>query len=154
MLISPTQTAIDAVSACVPHFELLASSGIAKRPHLAIVVGTRNWDGSYTALHRHAIGNEAQWEYEYFNYADGKARITARTGLPSRIVHTTHQHLLEPGDCAYWGSVTNGQIIVACSGVQPWVDEHMAKTILALMEAIHENAVATQRETAHDVGWL
>jgi hypothetical protein len=84
--------------------------------------------------------NEDQWTGDYRSYGQGKATITSRTLLSSRVVLTTRRDLLRPDDVEYWGSVlkeiehmnTRGRMTIltaigAASGQKERVDEFLAQ---------------------------
>ncbi len=97
----------------------------AKRTHLAVVMGIRSGT-EYLGMHSEYFGEVKEWEDQYDLIAHDKAVLTARTGLPSRDVQLLHPELLEKGDTKFWGSAIVGNIIVACSGVEPYFDEMFA----------------------------
>ena len=70
--------------------------------------------------------NRGAWEKPYHSFAEGKARISWRTGLTSREVVLCKPHLLLPGDIRFWGSAIVNGIISAASAVESCFDEMFA----------------------------
>jgi hypothetical protein len=75
------------------------------------------------------------WPAPFDRVARGKARLTARTGLPSRTVLQDRQELLQPGDPLWFGSVLEPvtSLVVAASGGPEDVDELISRTLLELI---------------------
>ena len=67
---------------------------------------------------------------EYSEIALAKARVSLRTGLPSRTVQQDAPHLYESGMTKWGGSVIENGLIVAFSGVEAIFDEAIASTML------------------------
>jgi hypothetical protein len=86
-----------------------------------------------------------RWPAPFDEVAQGKANLTARTGLTSRAVLQDRQDLLQPGDPRWFGSVIDPDtgLIVAASGGPDDVDELISRTILDL---IRTPAVLRARE--------
>ena len=139
--------ASDAIARVSPYIESLFS-GPAKRTHLHVVVGTRTDDGQVTYLASRSFGERSEWEHAYDDIADGKLAISARTGLSSREVQLMRPELLEEDDVMFWGSVVVGNIVVACSGVQPWFDEAIAYALAYLCRALVQNSLERIKEEA------
>lgn len=127
--------AVNALKVVIPGIEAAMASSIVKRSHLAIHIARRCPDGTYETLHEYVIGARKEWEHPYDLIAEGKTVITARTGLPSRIVQLLHPELLLPSDVRFWGNWIEGDLIASCSGVQPWYDEAFSKMLLSAMLA-------------------
>jgi hypothetical protein len=56
--------------------------------------------------------------------------------------------LLEMKDVVYWGSVIQGDIIVAGSGVQAFLDEAIAKSTLAICLALIQQKLEALKQAA------
>ncbi len=118
-----------------------------KRQHLAVVVTvtdfitqrdiTKSFKEScfFTAN----IGYDADWEYEYDVIALSKAEKSARTGKGTAELPP---HYLIDGDVVYWGSVVLDDIVVACSGVEPFYDEMFSMWIAAAIKALAKKRFA------------
>lgn len=105
-------------------------------PDLYIMVAKR-WEASgppgFATLAFRQFGDTGEWSHDYQAIAHGKTAISARTGLSSREAQLLHPELLEENDVLYWGNAICGDIIVSCSGIQPWMDEAIAKAVLAIL---------------------
>lgn len=140
---------VQAVHTTVSYIQATMDAGLTSRSHLHIVVGLQlsrqeDWHGDFqqvhpnddvlndcVIVHRRSVGDPKEWMHPYDDIATLKADLSARTGLPTRLLHTPeYRHLLRPTDVRYWGSVIEEGLVVACSGVQPDFDEHYAETIL------------------------
>lgn len=86
-----------------------------------------------------------QWPAPFDDVAQGKAALTARTGLPSRTVLQDRQDLLQPGDPRWFGSALDpaSGLVVAASGGPDDVDELISRTVL---ELIRTPAILRARE--------
>lgn len=117
----------------------------AKREDLYITIGRRDENGSFWRIARDTFGNVNEWDHDYEEIATKKAALTARTGLSSREVQLLHPELLQPGDTSFWGSVISGDVIVAASGVEPYIDEACAKIALAIGLMLIEHKIVYLR---------
>lgn len=149
-LLLTSDVAEQAVERVLPIYEAMCEAGAFKRTgHFAIVVGTHDGN-TFNHLFGKQIGEVRDWEHPYFRIAVSKAEITARTGRSSREAHEVAPWLLEQGDTLYWGSAIEDNIVVACSGVQPWYDEMLSKMIIAAIKAICTELVLAKRDAASD----
>ena len=137
-----------AIELAEPLITNLAETGTTRRHDLFVLVGQRDERGRLLVFAEKVFGEEASWEHDYREIARGKGDITARTGLPSREVQLLHPELLRPTDVKYWGSVVSGNVIVAVSGVQPWYDEAIATSILALVRALIQDEITVMAEAS------
>ncbi len=55
-------------------------------------------------------------------------------------------HLLFPGDTPYWGGVKRDGIVVACSGVEPWLDRLISSMIVDMLIAAAYHAYSASRK--------
>ena len=131
--------------------ELVSPSAVAllkargTRQDFYLMVAERVGIG-YASLASKDFGTRSKWQYPFNKIARKKAALSARTGLDSRIVQQTRPELLRPSDVIYWGSVIKGDIIVAGSGVQAYLDETVARMtmdiVLGLLQDGFEKAKA------------
>jgi hypothetical protein len=139
-----------AIDLATPLIDGLMGSGVAKRQHLAVVVALRHADATaeveYKTLAYQWYGERSEWEYEYDQIAFKKTDISARTGLTSRQVQAMQPELLEETDVMFWGNAVLGDIIVSCSGVQPWFDEAISNAIAWLCKALIQEEVERRRK--------
>ena len=60
-------------------------------------------------------------------------------------------HLLFAGDAPYWGGVKRQGIVVACSGIQPWLDKLIASMVADLLIAMAHDAWVNSSDKAEEV---
>jgi hypothetical protein len=95
----------------------------AKRPCLHLVIldprkpYDKDMDTKSFALYEESFGGEKWGDETYDKFAQGKARMCLRTGLPSWTIVHEYPHLLERGDPKYGGGVIFNKIIVGVSGI-------------------------------------
>ncbi|RSO58820.1 hypothetical protein EA756_06445 [Acinetobacter lactucae] len=89
---------------------------------------------------------QEKWIAPFDELALAKAKLSERTGLPSREVIQQKQDLLQPGDTCWFGSVIdkNKNLIVAASGGPEEADELIASTILSLIELQKKLSIINQ----------
>ena len=125
--------------------------GYIKREHLAVIVtGTsvihpQPLDVKFEdhLLLREAIGDPKQWEHNYDGIALAKARESVRTG---QATATLPPHYLQKHDTVYWGSVVREDIVVACSGVQPYYDEMFSGWLADAIKAVAKDRFARYQD--------
>jgi hypothetical protein len=134
-------TAIELVS---PAIQAAFDTGVANKACFSITIGVVKDDGSYKPL---AVKNfnEEDWGRRYDQIAHAKAVLSARTGKSSREVQLMSPNLLEVTDVMYWGSAVSSGIVVAGSGVQPWIDEAISAAALAFCNGLVNDWVETRR---------
>jgi hypothetical protein len=145
------EIAEQAIDLARPLIEHLLSQAITESPHLYVVVALRDTTPSpqeYGVRAVASFGDRRDWAYNYEEIAYGKTMITARTGLPSRLVQTMQPELLVPTDVMWWGNAIFGDIIVSCSGVQPWFDEAIANAIAGLCRALIQEELEGMKKGA------
>ena len=59
-------------------------------------------------------------------------------------------HLLFPGDTPFWGGVKRHGIVVACSGIQPWLDKLISGMVTDLLVALAYDAWMNSLDKADD----
>lgn len=132
-----------AIDLAAPSIKNALALPVTSRGDLFARVGLRNCPDRLgrpdTVLAERSFGDRETWEHPYDEIAVEKYDLSVRTGLNSRLVQLTQPLLLRSGDVIYWGSVVVGDLVVACSGVQPWFDEAFARTIAAFCQALAES---------------
>lgn len=138
-----------------PMFADLNGRGVVHRDALFMVFGIRSVNEPwFEEVYSASLGSQPQedWEHPFDDIARGKARLTGRTGLPSREVQLMKPHLLRREDVRYWGSWIEDDIIVAASGVKPWYDEAFCKMACALVLAGSNSFRAVEDEECDGLG--
>jgi len=133
--------AIELVS---PAIQAAFDTGVANKACFHITIGVSQSDGTYKTLAVKNFGHD-DWQRPYDQIAHAKAVLSARTGKNSREVQLMHPNLLEEQDVMYWGGVISDGIVVAGSGVQPWIDEAISKAALAFIDGLVNDWVETRR---------
>jgi len=129
--------AMEAVELAEPTISgLLERHGTRRDFHL--IVSRRTGD-AFEIVYEFSFGHDDEaCDSKYKPIAEAKSAISARTGKDTRVVQLLHPEELEVGDVTYWGSVIQGDIIVAGSGVQAFFDETIAKVVMAIIIGLIE----------------
>ena len=112
-------------------FDGLWMSQFPKRKALHVVVMVPYFvsDGRVLphTLIEHSYGNKSEWPWPF----DEIARSKAQQLWDGRNFGGTDvkPHLMVVGDAPYWGGVRRDGIVVACSGIQPWLDRMVSGMI-------------------------
>jgi len=93
-------------------------------------------DMSTAILFEGRIDTSERRPTKYDLIASDKARVSWRTGLPSRVVQQSSPHLYVSRDTKWGGSVVREGIVVAFSGVQAVYDEWIAGMMADLLVAM------------------
>lgn len=85
-------------------------------------------------LYQESYGTPEEFEHDFVGIAQCKALQlwTGRANGGTDIL----PHLLFPGDTPYWGGAAREGIVVACSGVQPWIDRLIANLVIDILVAM------------------
>lgn len=130
----------EAVDAVTPVFKEYFRKEMIKRDELWVVVVNPVLPYGSVSSFEQAIMFEKGIGYpdpKYREVARSKAKISWRTGLPSHVVQQQAPYLLTDGDTKWGGStVTPEGLIVACSGVEWYMDQLMAEMIAATIKAL------------------
>jgi hypothetical protein len=136
-----------ALNIVTPLIERILKKRWIRRRSFYLMISRREPDGKYTRLGEISFGNcDASRGYKFT--AESNTGVCARTGLSSREVLLMRSDLMESFDAKSYGSVIQGDIIVAGSGSQPWVDEAIAKSCLAICMALIQQKIENQKENA------
>ncbi len=135
MSVFSERDAEQAIDLVTPLVEGFLEQGWIRRQDFHLIISRRLDDGSFEVLAEKSFGDKGACA-KYAAIAEGKTSISSSTGLSSREVQLMKPYLLQTNDVLYWGSAIEGDIIVAGSGVQPWVDEAIAKSCLAICMAL------------------
>jgi hypothetical protein len=81
-------------------------------------------------------GHVGEPQDPYLEYATGKAKVTARTGMDSSRVRQDFPHLYIEGDIKYPGAILRDGIVVAFSGVQGVFDEMICEWMVSAIRAL------------------
>ncbi len=109
-----------------------------------------NYDIRPWAIYEQSIGTEEGWSHRYDEIARCKALQLWQGRNDSGT--DTMPHLLFSGDTPYWGGVKRDGIVVACSGLKPWLDKMIAGMICDMCIALAYNSwmVSGDKEQRRD----
>ncbi len=135
-----------AVELVLPAVERLIESKALKRGDFHVVIALRPtyWSGNHTEedlfkesiIYEYSHTDPKKWDHPYEKIARSKCLISWYTGKSTHEIQTAAPHLLRHGDTAYYGSAVRDEIVVSCSGVQPYFDEMISSWILAVCRAL------------------
>jgi hypothetical protein len=99
-------------------------------------------------LYEESRGNPADFKYPFDAIARCKALQlwTDRNDDRTDIV----PHLLFKGDTPFWGGVKRRGIVVACSGVDPWVDKMISGIVADIIIALAHDGWVHSNDKADD----
>ena len=143
-------TARHAVELCLPTINAAMESREAGASGFLYIVimrpGLTPADGSFkdAILYEHAVGDTSKWDADYGVFARGKAEVSWRTGMDSRLVKETRPHLYAKGDSLLQGGVVLHDLVVAVSGADPWFDEAFAGSVILVLRALAAKKLAEQ----------
>lgn len=141
-------TARHAIALCLPMIQpAMDSHEAGASGFLYIVVmrpGFTPAHGSFkdAILYEHAVGDTSKWDADYGVFARGKAEVSWRTGMDSRLVKETRPHLYAEGDSLLQGGVVLHDMVVAVSGADPWFDEAFAGSVILMLRALAAKKLA------------
>ena len=103
-------------------------------------------------LYERSYGEKIEWSAEYDNIARCKALQLWHDRNDGSA--TILPHLLFPGDTPFWGGVKRDGIVVACSGVQPWLDRMLSGIVADLCIGLAFEAWQKSEDKKNDVDFL
>jgi hypothetical protein len=144
------RSAREAVALALPmiergiHDRIIGDSGFLYIVIMDPALGPGTCDFQHAILYEHAVGDPADWDADYAQFARDKAEVTWRTGCNGHVARHIAPHLLLRSDTGIWGSACVDGIVVGVSGAQPWYDEAIAGTIAHCLKAVAKaRALAT-----------
>ncbi len=94
-------------------------------------------------LYEHSVGMQSEWEHPFDEIARRKAAQLWQGRNDDRT--DSMPHLLVHNDTPFWGGVKRNGIVVACSGVQPWLDKMIAGMVAdACIALAYEEWIASE----------
>lgn len=129
----------EAIGMAYPMFQAAAQKRQVKRGQLYIVVMDPCLTFGSGVRFEEAILAESGWgpaEEKYQQVAFQKAEVSWRTGLPSLLVQQMYPHLLTHGNTKWGGSWVHQGIVVACSGVEEYMDQLFSQIIAGTCAAL------------------
>lgn len=87
-------------------------------------------------LYEHSIGDRGAWYLDFGHIARSKCYLSWRHGMSTQMLQARAPYLLELGDTVYYGSAVSDELVVACSGVQPYFDQMISSWVLEACRAL------------------
>jgi hypothetical protein len=133
----------DAIDLVRPSIERLFERTVRQELHIVVMnPRMKPWEGSFedALLHQQSLGQPEQWDKPYDELARQKARQAWRNRSPNIYQQLVHPSSLQEDDVLFMGTFVYGDIVVACSGVQPWYDMLISGWIALTIEqlSMHE----------------
>jgi hypothetical protein len=137
------QIAAQAIELVTPSIGSLFEKTCRKELHIVVVdPRIKPWESEFNdaILIEKSLGNPEEWQVPFDELARKKAAQAWRQGTANISLQTQHPSSLRSGDILYYGSFVYGDIVVGCSGVEPWFDMLIASWIALAIEqlSIHE----------------
>ena len=129
----------DAIALVRPSIELLFKRTVRQELHIVVMnPRMKPWAGSFedALLHEESLGQPEQWDKPYDVLARQKAQQAWRSGSANINQQLVHPASLHDDDVLFIGSFVYGDIVVACSGVQPWYDMLISGWIALAIEQL------------------
>ncbi len=134
-----------AVELVMPAIVWAMSTGLAKRTHLAIVILDPKPNlAEPIRLYEEKLGEEEDWDHPYTDIAWGKAEVCWRNQCNSGEVRDHRPFAYQAVDPSFQGGVYMDGLVVACSGVDGYVDEMFSMWIALACLALCRQKMATQ----------
>lgn len=136
-----------AISSVIPILtkeSLLGSHFKRHQFHIVVLVPKQvtNQDGhvhiSPHILHEQTFGDKSSWERPYDEIARSKAFTLWQERHDGRT--DAIPHLLYTGDTPFYGGVKRDEIVVTCSGLQPWFDKMLSGMLADICIALAYDA--------------
>lgn len=141
MEIDHKQLAKEAIELAKPSIEKLFNQTNRQELHIVIMdPRIKPWESTFenAILHEESIKNSS-WSIPFDVLARKKA-VQAWRDQSANINHQTlHPSSLRNDDVLFYGSFVYGNIVVACSGVEPWFDMLISGWIALAFEQLAIN---------------
>ena len=134
--------ALDAIELVKPSIQQLFQRTCRQELHIVVMNPTlKPWESSFedAILVEASLGNPKEWHVEFDQLARKKAQQAWRSSVANIQHQTLHPSSLREGDVLYFGSFVYGDVVVACSGVEPWYDMLISSWIALAIEQITIN---------------
>lgn len=131
--------AIDAIELVKPAIMNLFERTCRKELHIVVMDPTiKPWEAKFedSILVEHTIGTPAEWTAPFDELARKKAQQAWRDGMANINHQTIHPSALREGDILYFGSFVYGNIVVGCSGVEPYFDMLISSWVALAFEQL------------------
>lgn len=130
---------IEAINLVKPSIEELFKRTCRKELHIVVMnPQLKPWEASFeeAILHEWTYGTPETWPAPFDELARSKASQAWRDSVPNMVHQTQHPSSLREGDALFYGSFVYGNIVVACSGVEPWYDMLISSWVAMAFEQL------------------
>ena len=133
----------DAIDLVRPSIELLFKRTNRQELHIVVInPRLKPWEATFedAVLYETSLGSPDQWTIPFDQLARQKAKQAWRDQSANINKQLIHPASLQTDDLLFIGSFVYGDIVVACSGVQPWYDMLISGWIAIAIEqlSMHE----------------
>jgi len=133
----------DAIDLVRPSIELLFKRTNRQELHIVVMnPRLKPWEAKFedALLYETSLGQPDQWTIPFDQLARQKAKQAWRDQSANINKQQIHPSSLQTDDLLFFGSFVYGDIVVACSGVQPWYDMLISGWVAIAIEqlSMHE----------------
>ncbi|WP_435236615.1 hypothetical protein ACR30L_03270 [Psychromonas sp. PT13] len=131
--------ALDAIELVKPAIMNLFERTCRKELHIVVMDPTiKPWEAKFedAILVEDTTGTPAEWTAPFDELARKKAQQAWRDGVANINHQTQHPASLREGDILYFGSFVYGNIVVGCSGVEPYYDMLISSWVALAFEQL------------------
>ncbi len=128
-----------AIALITPAIEQLFERTCRKELHIVVMDPRKKpWESSFddAILYEQTFGNPETWPVPFDELARNKTHQAWRDNSPNIEHQTLHPSSLREGDVLYFGSFVYGNIVVGCSGVEPWFDMLVSSWVATAFEQL------------------
>ena len=129
----------DAIDLVRPSIDLLFKRTNRQELHVVVMnPRIRPWEADFedALLYEESLGSPENWTIQFDQLARQKAKQAWRSQRASIHNQLIHPASLQEDDLLFFGSFVYGDIVVACSGVQPWYDMLISGWIAIAIEQL------------------
>lgn len=133
------EIALDAIELVKPAIINLFERTCRKELHIVVMDPTiKPWEAKFedAILVEETLGTPAEWPVPFDKLARKKAQQAWRDGVANIDHQTLHPSSLREGDILYFGSFVYGNIVVGCSGVEPYYDMLISSWVALAFEQL------------------
>jgi len=133
------EIALDAIDLVTPSIIKLFERTNRKELHIVVMDPTiKPWESDFNdaILVEQSMGKPNEWTIKFDELARNKAQQAWRSGSANINNQTLHPSSLREGDVLFYGSFVYGDIVVGCSGVQPYYDMLISSWVALAFEQL------------------
>ncbi|KKU10056.1 MAG: hypothetical protein UX61_C0024G0003 [Parcubacteria group bacterium GW2011_GWA2_46_7] len=91
-----------------------------------------------------------KWKHDFRATAESKAFIMWRTGKDGHVVHTDMPTVMETGDTPWHGGCVLGELVIATSGFQEFVDCLVSRLVGTMLNTLAQAKIEATRKANLD----